>query len=66
MTEDLSNSGPAPVYGRALALRDSGISDEAIAATLGVAVEAVPALIEVAARKVGAADPSTAEPAPSS
>jgi len=43
--------GLAPVYGRVLALRDAGLSDEAIAITLGVTVEAVPALVEVALRK---------------
>jgi hypothetical protein len=41
----------APIYGRVMELHDAGVSDEAIAVTVGVAVEAVPALIEVAVRK---------------
>ena len=43
--------GLVPVYGRVLARRDAGLPDEAIAMTLGVRVEAVPALVEVALRK---------------
>jgi hypothetical protein len=41
----------APVHGQVLALRDAGLSAAAIAAIVGVAVESVPVLIEVAARK---------------
>jgi hypothetical protein len=44
-------TGLAPVYARVLTLRAEGLSDEAIAIALGVTIEAVPALIEVAARK---------------
>jgi hypothetical protein len=50
----------APLYGRVLTLRNAGLSDEAIAVTLGVTYEAVPALIEVATRKQAKRD-STAE-----
>ena len=48
---DPSSDGLAPVYRRVLALHDAGLSDEAIAVILGVTREAVPALVEVAARK---------------
>lgn len=44
-------AGLAPVHGRVLALRDAGLSAAAIAAIVGVAVESVPVLIEIAARK---------------
>jgi len=44
-------AGLAPVHGQVLALRAAGFSAEAIAAIVGVAVESVPVLIEVAARK---------------
>jgi hypothetical protein len=50
-SSDGGADGLAPVYGRVLALRDAGLSDEAIAVTLGVTCEAVPALIEIATRK---------------
>lgn len=46
-----SSDGLAPVYRRVLALHDAGLSDEAIAVILGVTCEAVPSLIDVAARK---------------
>jgi hypothetical protein len=51
MAKDSADRGLAPIYGRALELRDAGASDETIAVTLGVVVEAVPTLIEVAVRK---------------
>jgi hypothetical protein len=54
--------GMAPVHERVLALRDAGLSAEAIAVILGVAVAAVPALIEIAARK--RAKHATAGPVP--
>ena len=41
----------APIHGQVLALRDAGLSADAIAVIVGVTVEAVPALIEVATRK---------------
>lgn len=51
--DSIGRTGLAPVHERVLELRDAGFSDEAIAAISGVALEAVPAAIEVAARKRG-------------
>jgi DNA-binding NarL/FixJ family response regulator len=41
----------APIYGRVLDLLEAGASNEAIAAVVGISVEAVPALVDVATRK---------------
>jgi hypothetical protein len=46
-----------PAYGEALRRRAAGESDEAIAAALDVAVEAVPALLLLAERKIAGRDP---------
>jgi hypothetical protein len=51
MAKDSTDRKLAPIYGRAVELRDAGASDETIARALGVVVEAVPTLIEVALRK---------------
>ena len=51
VAKDSADRGLAPIYGRAIELRDAGASDEAIAVTLGVTCEAVQTLIEIATRK---------------
>ena len=45
------SDGIAPIYLRALDLRNAGASNEAIAVVVGVGIEALPALLDLAVRK---------------
>jgi hypothetical protein len=52
----------SPVYREALRMRAAGLGDEDIASALGLTVEAVPALVLLAERKLAGREPDAPPP----